>query len=237
MSRSTTTSTTSTRKAPATDGKSRQKPASGRKARKLSEASLQARAVRAARNREELLLAAAHVVGESGYRDASVQRITAAAGLAQGTFYLYFPSRQALFDELLPHFGLQMLEHVRGRMEGTHGFFEVEEIGLRAVFEYLSDNPWFWRVLNEAEVEAPNAWARHHAEVTQRYVRFLKRAKKTGELKAYSERELATLAQLLVAARDYIYRSHLTTHAPGRDIPSSIVKTYRRFVEFGLGDR
>ena len=111
----------------------------------------------------------------------------------------------------------------------------MEEIGLRAVFEYLSDNPWFWRVLNEAEVEAPNAWARHHAEVTQRYVGFLKRAKKAGELKAYSERELPTLAQLLVAARDYIYRSHLTTHAPGRDIPGSIVKTYRRFIEFGLG--
>lgn len=136
---------------------------------------------------------------------------------------------------MLPHFGLQMLEHVRQRMDGAQGFFAVEEIGLRAVFEYLSDNPWFWRVLNEAEVEAPNAWARHHAEVTQRYVRFLKRAKKAGELQAYSERELPTLAQLLVAARDYIYRSHLTTHAPGRDIPASIVKTYRRFIEFGLG--
>lgn len=236
MSRSTTTTSTSTstKKGSVTDGKPR-KPGSGRRVRQLSEASLQARAVRAARNREELLISAAHVVGESGYRDASVQRITAAAGLAQGTFYLYFPSRQALFDELLPHFGLQMLEHVRERMEGSHSFFEVEEIGLRAVFEYLSDNPWFWRVLNEAEVEAPNAWERHHAEVTQRYVGFLKRAKKAGELKAYSERELPTLAQLLVAARDYIYRSHLTTHAPGRDIPSSIVKTYRRFIEFGLG--
>ena len=212
-------------------------PAPRRRARQLSEASLQARAERAARNREELLASAARVVGQGGYRDASVQRITAAAGLAQGTFYLYFPSRQALFDELLPHFGLQMLEHVRRRMEGTQDFFEVEEIGLRAVFEYLSDNPWFWRVLNEAEVEAPNAWARHHAEVTQRYIRFLKRVKARGQLKGYSERELPTLAQLLVAARDYMFRSHLTTHAPGRNIPASIVKTYRRFIEFGLANK
>jgi AcrR family transcriptional regulator len=209
-------------------------PAPRRRARKLSEASLQARAQRAARNREELLLSAARVVGESGYRDASVQRITAAAGLAQGTFYLYYPSRQALFDELLPYFGLQMLEYVRKRVEGTEDFFEVEEIGLEAVFEYLSDNPWFWRVLNEAEVEAPNAWARHHEEVTTRYIRFLKRARARGELLGYSERELPTLAQFLVAARDYMYRSHLTTHAPGRNIPASIVKTYRKFIESGL---
>jgi AcrR family transcriptional regulator len=205
-----------------------------RRARNLSAASLQARAQRAARNREELLLSAARVVGESGYRDASVQRITTAAGLAQGTFYLYYASRQALFDELLPHFGLQMLEYVRKRVEGTEDFFEVEEIGLKAVFEYLSDNPWFWRVLNEAEVEAPNAWARHHEEVTQRYIRFLRRARARGELQDYSQRELPTLAQFLVAARDYMYRSHLTTHAPGRNIPASIVKTYRKFIESGL---
>lgn len=206
----------------------------GRRVRKLSEASLAARAERAARNRDELLMSAAHVVGESGYRDASVQRITAAAGLAQGTFYLYFPSRQALFDELLPHFGRQMLEHVRDQVADTGDFLDVEERGLKAVFKYLSDHPWFWRVLNEAEVEAPNAWARHHHEVTERYIRFLKRVKAKGELKGYSERELSTLAQFLVAARDYMYRSHLTTHAPGRDIPAAIVKTYRKFIESGL---
>jgi len=205
-----------------------------RRARKLSEASLAARAERAARNRDELLMSAARVVGESGYRDASVQRITAAAGLAQGTFYLYFPSRQALFDELLPHFGRQMLEHVRDQVADTEDFLDVEERGLKAVFKYLSDHPWFWRVLNEAEVEAPNAWARHHQEVTERYIRFLKRVKAKGELKGYSERELSTLAQFLVAARDYMYRSHLTTHAPGRDIPAAIVKTYRKFIESGL---
>src|SRR5688500_5955432 len=93
--------------------RTRRKPAAAaaRRPRKLSEAAMQARAERAARTREDLLHSAARVVGEVGYRDASVQRITAEAGIAQGTFYLYFPSRQALFDELLPHFGVEMLEH------------------------------------------------------------------------------------------------------------------------------
>jgi AcrR family transcriptional regulator len=208
-----------------------------RRPRKLSEASLQARAERTARTREELLVAAARVVGEGGYRDASIQRITSAAGLALGTFYLYYASRQALFDELLPHFGLQMLEYVRKRVGKEERFYEAEEIGFRAVFEYLSDNPWFWRVLNEAEVEAPKAWARHHAEVHDRYIRFLQRAKARGELKRYANGELATLADLLVAARDYVYRTHLTT-APGsgREIPKAVVRTYRRFIESGLAN-
>ncbi len=208
-----------------------------RPARRLSEGSLQARAEKTARVREQLMVSAARVVGERGYRDASVQRITADAGLAQGTFYLYFASRQALFNQLLPHFGLQMLEQVRLRSAGTQGFFALEEIGLKAVVEYLHENPWFWRLLNEAEVEAPLAWERHHEEVTSRYIRFLKRARAQGELEGYAVSELATLAQLLVAARDYIYRCHLTSHAPGKKVPAALLKTYRKFIENGLGQR
>ncbi|HMO44882.1 MAG TPA: TetR/AcrR family transcriptional regulator [Rubrivivax sp.] len=208
-----------------------------RRPRQLSQASLRARAERSARTRDELMAAAARVVGELGYRDASIQRITAARGMALGTFYLYFPSRQMLFDALLPHFGLQMLDYVRERIGAEERFFEAEEIGFRAVFEYLSDHPWFWRVLNEAEVEAPAAWAKHHAAVHERYIHFLTRAKARGELERYGRNELATLADLLIAARDYVYRTHLTTAGnPGRNVPNAVVRTYRRFIETGLGN-
>lgn len=192
---------------------------------------------RAARTREQLLVSAARVVGEFGYRDASIQRITADAGMAQGTFYLYFASRQALFDELLPHFGLHMLEHVRERAHGKSDFFEIEEIGARAVFEYLQENPWFWRVLNEAEVEAPAAWTRHHEEVVRRYMKFLKRARQAGVITQYREDELDTLAYLLIAARDYLYLYHLHRSKQNTGIPESVVRTYMQFVRNGLDAR
>ena len=170
---------------------------------------MQAREDRAVRTRDQLMLSAAHLISAHGYRDTSVQRITADAGVAQGTFYLYFSSRQALFDLLLPHFGLQMLEAVRTRTSGASGFFRIEEIGVRAVLDYLTEHPWFWRLLTEAAAEAPLAWTRHHEEVIRRYLKFLKRAQAHGELVSYAETELETLAQLLVAASDYIYRCQL----------------------------
>ena len=156
------------------------------------------RAEKAAWTREKLLSSAAETVGQHGYREASVQRITSHAGIAQGTFYLYFESRQLLFDELLPHYGRDLLDHVRQRAHGAKGFFEVEEIGVRAVFEYLQAHPWFWRVLNEAEVEAPKAWAAHHAEVSARYTKFLRRAVAQGEITGYAEHELGTLVLSLI---------------------------------------
>jgi AcrR family transcriptional regulator len=163
-----------------------------------------------------------------------VQRITAEARMAQGTFYLYFESRQALFDVMLPHFGMQMLEHVRDRSRVAQGFLAAEEAGVRAVFEYLTEHPWFWRLLNEAEIEAPVAWQRHHEEVIRRYVNFLRRSRAEGALRGYAESELETVAQLLVAARDYLYRCQLKS-AGLAALPDAVIRTYRHFVEHGLG--
>ncbi|WP_423458979.1 TetR/AcrR family transcriptional regulator [Ottowia sp. VDI28] len=203
--------------------------------RKMSPDVQTSREQRAARTREQLLYSAARVVGEFGYRDASIQRITAHAGMALGTFYLYFDSRQTLFDELLPHYGVQMLERVRERAHGAKGFYEVEEIGARVVFEYLCENPWFWRVLNEAEVEAPQAWASHHREVTRRYNKFLQRAKSEGEIAGYDVDELDTLAYLLIAARDYLYLHHLAKSPQNSQVPERAIHTYMQFLRHGLG--
>ena len=68
--------------------------------RRLSQETLLIRQQNAERNRELLMLSAARIVGQHGYKEASVQRITTDAGLALGTFYRYYESRQALFDQL-----------------------------------------------------------------------------------------------------------------------------------------
>jgi AcrR family transcriptional regulator len=53
-----------------------------------------------ARTRRRLLDAAERVFAELGYHDASIVKITEAAGVAQGTFYLYFTGKQEIFDVL-----------------------------------------------------------------------------------------------------------------------------------------
>ena len=51
--------------------------------------------------RRRLLDAAEQVFAALGYHEASVVKITDAAGVAAGTFYLYFDSKKAIFDELV----------------------------------------------------------------------------------------------------------------------------------------
>ena len=50
--------------------------------------------------RADLLAAARAVLAEKGLEAATVSEIVARAGVAQGTFYLYFPSKMALIPAL-----------------------------------------------------------------------------------------------------------------------------------------
>jgi AcrR family transcriptional regulator len=51
--------------------------------------------------REQLLAAGRRVFAERGYHNAGVSHIIAEAGVARGTFYNYFESKRALFQEVL----------------------------------------------------------------------------------------------------------------------------------------
>jgi AcrR family transcriptional regulator len=52
--------------------------------------------VPAAGRRDELLAAAREVLAQNGYERTTVSSIATKANVAQGTFYLYFPSKEAL---------------------------------------------------------------------------------------------------------------------------------------------
>lgn len=156
--------------------------------------------------RDAIFTAAACVVGEVGYADASVARITAAAGIAQGTFYLYFPTRQSLFDELLPHARRELLALVRQRAAGARDFLELEERGMAAFLEYVQRNPGFLRILNEAEAVAPEAYRRHWDDIAERFRRELHDAVSTGQVRRLDRAEMHTAVYLMMGARVSLYQ-------------------------------
>lgn len=53
------------------------------------------------RRRAALLAAGERLFAEQGYREVSVERIAHATGLATGSFYNYFPSKEAFYTQIL----------------------------------------------------------------------------------------------------------------------------------------
>lgn len=184
-------------------------------------------------NRAALVAAACRVIGEEGYAKASVVKITMQAGLGQGTFYTYFESRQELFDILLPEVGAEMLDFVRERVAGRRTLVEIEEGSYRAFADYVTANPWYGRILFEAETMAPEAARVNAQRVVTQHVARLTQAWERGELPDYAQDEIPALSSTLLALRRHFVRtrmdSYVSSVAADRLIEVSI-RTIRRML-------
>src|SRR2546429_8281777 len=84
--------------------------------------------------RRRVLEAAEQVFGDKGYHDASVTEITRAAGVAQGTFYLYFRGKKEIFLDLVGELGRGLrAATLHGSPPGTP-FIEAQKQGFTAFF-------------------------------------------------------------------------------------------------------
>src|SRR3954453_13689364 len=66
------------------------------------------RTPRGARTLRKILDAAREELGERGFSDSSIVGITQRAGVALGTFYTYFDSKEALFQALVQDMSAQV---------------------------------------------------------------------------------------------------------------------------------
>src|SRR4051812_29048738 len=70
---------------------------------------------------EEILEAARQVFAQKGFRDTSVDEIAQAAGVAKGTVYLYYPSKEAIYNAALEDGLRHLIDAVRTRMDAESG--------------------------------------------------------------------------------------------------------------------
>lgn len=140
------------------------------------------RTERGTRTRTRLLEAAEKVFAELGYSEASIVRITEAAGVAQGTFYLYFSSKLEIFEELVEDLNRRVRHAMTEASAGATNRIESERAGFRGFFEFTAAHPALYRVVREAEFVSPNALRLHYSRIVDGYISGLDAAKKNGDI-------------------------------------------------------
>jgi AcrR family transcriptional regulator len=132
--------------------------------------------------RRRLLDAAERVFGELGYHDASIVKIADAAGVAAGTFYLYFESKKAVFDELVRDLNRRIRHAMKeGSSRGT-GRLEQELLGFEAFFAFTREHPALYRIIRQAEFVSPEMLRYHYDKLSENYVEALRSAVAAGEI-------------------------------------------------------
>jgi AcrR family transcriptional regulator len=191
------------------------------------------RVERNAWTKQKIFDAATKVVGKYGYAEASVARITEEAGVAQGTFYNHFENRQELLDQLLPKIGIDMVQFIRARTSTADAARqEIERFS--AFFDFICEVPEFLRILNEAELFAPNGYQKHLDNISTAYVRILKRARLAGAIVDYSDKEFEAIVHVLMGARGYLSRQYSYSADGVSAVPTHVISAYRKLVTRGL---
>lgn len=138
---------------------------------------------RGERTRQKILDAAEREIGRKGFAEASISTITAEAAVGQGTFYLYFRSKEDVLRELVLRMGRRLRRHLTLAVVDAPSRLEAERRGLRAFLEFVRANPDLYRVVAESQFVDVGVFRRYYEEFATAYRTGLEAAEARGEIR------------------------------------------------------
>ena len=192
------------------------------------------RTPRGERTRAKLLEAAEKVFAQLGYHDASIVKITDAAGVAQGTFYLYFSSKLEVFDELVDDLNRRVRYAMSEGAAAGRDRIESERLGFEAFFRFTAEHPALYRIIRQAEFVSPAALRRHYTRIVEGYTDGLQQASIAGQIAEDIDPVVAAWALMgigeLVGMRWVLWDEAAA-------VPPPVFDEVMRFVQRALGAR
>jgi AcrR family transcriptional regulator len=121
----------------------------------------------------KLIDAAAAEFGERGYHDAAITGITQRAGVALGSFYTYFNSKEEVFRALVREMSRATRAHVAEAVKDAPDRIAAERLGLEAFIAFVRKHPELYRIVEEAQFVAHDAYREHYLSFVDAYRRNL----------------------------------------------------------------
>lgn len=138
---------------------------------------------RGRRTQQAILDAAAGEFGERGFHDASISGITRRAGVALGSFYTYFDSKDAVFRALVRHMSGQVRDHVAPGIRAAPDGIAAERAGLAEFIAFVRRHKELYRIIDESEFVDPESFRLHYATTADRIRQRLQASAAKGDLR------------------------------------------------------
>src|SRR5690348_5373609 len=191
------------------------------------------RTARGERTLRKILDAAREEFGERGFSESSIVGITQRAGVALGTFYTYFDSKEALFQELVRDMSAQVRDQVAPVLRDSANVIEGEGRALETFLRFAREHRDVYRIIDEAEFVDPKAYREHYETTAQRIAARLIAGRERGEISAdYSDAELEILAWALMGANVFL---GLRFAVWSSSDPKCVAEATNKLLRTGLG--
>lgn len=188
--------------------------------------------------RRKILDAAETVFGEMGYHEASIAEITRRAGVAQGTYYIYFHNKREIFAELVEDIGTRLRADMRASITGATNRLEVEKRGFEAFFAFVAKHQRIYRIVQEAERVAPEAFFAYYHKISQGYIRGLSEAMGEGAVRKMDPETISYALMGIghfVALRWLVWQpDNAVPTAQAEKLPEDVFTSLMDFITHGL---
>jgi AcrR family transcriptional regulator len=163
------------------------------------------RTARGERTLRKILDAARDEFGERGFAESSIVGITQRAGVALGTFYTYFDSKESVFQALVSDMSAQVRDHVAPAFKDATDALDGERRALESFLQFARKHRDVYRIIDEAEFVEPRAYREHYQTTASRIAGRLIAARDKGEISSgYSDDELDVLAWAIMGANVFL---------------------------------
>ena len=142
------------------------------------------RTERGRRTLRAILDAAAIEFGTRGFHDTSIVAITQRAGVALGSFYTYFDSKEALFQALVRDMSAQVGVVGATAIADAKDILDGERAVLAAFTAFAREHRELYRIIDEAEFVDPASYRAHYESAATRIGARLRDGVQRGELRA-----------------------------------------------------
>ncbi len=168
---------------------------------------------------------------ENGYHNTTIAAITKEAGVAAGTFYLYFPSKIVLYKHILGLFSYNIRKHIAQKVSEKTSRYEKEREGIRAFFNYLIENPEMYNVIWESLYIDRTLFKDYYQSFAERYKAGLDEAKVKGEIR---DLDTEVLAYILMGISNFVGLKILFELGDNNLDLESMIDVIMQFLEKGL---
>jgi AcrR family transcriptional regulator len=163
------------------------------------------RTPRGERTLRKILDAARDEFGERGFSDSSIVGITQRAGVALGTFYTYFDSKEEVFRALVRDMSGQVRDHVAPAFEDATDALDGERRALESFLRFARKQRHVYRIIDEAEFVEPAGFREHYETTATRIAARLRAGRDAGGItRRFSDDELEILAWALMGANVFL---------------------------------
>jgi len=190
------------------------------------------RTPRGERTLRKILDAALEEFGEKGFSEGSIVGITTRASVALGTFYTYFDSKEAVFQELVRDMSGQVRDHVAPVLLEATDALDGEGRALESFLAFVQTHRQVYRIIDEAEFVDPEGFRKHYVTTAERIAARLQAGKEKGEVSSM-DRPLATEVEAWAIMGMNVFLG-LRVGVWGKDSPQDVTQVANNLLQRGL---